>query len=131
MTATTLATGLRGKVETIVTEADLACALGSGDVAVLGTPRMIALAEAATVAALAGALEAGRTSVGTHVDVRHLAATPPGESVTALAELVAIDGRTLRFAVEVRDGHGIVADGTVERVVVDRQRFEDRARSPR
>ena len=67
-----LAPGLNGQVETIVGEGDLARALGSGDVPVLGTPRMIALAEAATVAALAGTLEQGRTSVGTRVDMRQI-----------------------------------------------------------
>lgn len=126
-----LAPGLVGEVEAIVTGADLASALGSGDVAVLGTPRMIALAEAATVAALAGALEQGRTSVGTRVDMRHLAATPAGRAVRAHATLIGVAGKALTFAVEVHDACGLVADGTVERVIVDRARFQERALLPR
>ena len=70
--------GLEGSVGMTVGPADLASALGSGDVAVLGTPRLVALAEAATVAALAGVLDPGRTSVGTRVDLRHLAPTVEG-----------------------------------------------------
>ena len=126
-----LAPGLVGEIETVVTAADLASALGSGDVAVLGTPRMIALAEAATVAALAGALDEGRTSVGTRVDMRHLAATPEGRAVRARAELVSVEGKALAFAVEVHDACGLVADGRVERVIVDRARFQERAAQAR
>lgn len=131
MSARELAVGLTGEVQTTVTAQDLACALGSGDVTVLGTPRMIALAEAATVAALAGALDDGRTSVGTRVDIRHLAATPEGRSVRAQATLVRVEGKALAFTVEVHDDCGLVADGTVERVIVDRARFQERAAQPR
>ena len=126
-----LAPGLKGEIETVVTEADLACALGSGDVTVLGTPRMIALAEAATVAAIAGALAPGQTSVGTHVDVRHLAARPQGRAIRAKAELVEVNGKSLLFRIEVHDDFGLVADGHVARVVVDRAKFTDRANQPR
>lgn len=124
---TELAPGLTGKVETTVTQADLALTLGSGDVTVLGTPRMIALAEAATVDAIAAALEEGKTSVGTRVDVRHLAATPEGREVRAEAELVSADGNALTFAVTVHDAKGKVAEGTVERFIVDRAKFIARA----
>lgn len=123
--------GLKGEIETVVTEADLAVALGSGDVAVLGTPRAVALAEAATVRAIAGALAPGKTSVGTRVDLRHLAATLPGCSVRAVAELAAVNGKALTFKVEVFDDCGLVAEGTVERFVVDRERFIERAGQPR
>lgn len=126
-----LASGLEGLVKTTVTEHDLAIALGSGDLAVLGTPRMIALAEAATVAAIAGALAPGQTSVGTRIDIRHLAATPQGREVAATAELVEIDGRKLAFRIEVRDDQGLIGEGRVERAVVDRTRFEERAGQPR
>jgi len=122
-----LAAGLKGEVETVVGEADLASALGSGDVPVLGTPRMIALAEAASVAAIADALEPGRTSVGTRIDMRHLAPTPLGRKVTATAELVAIDGKALTFRAEVHDESGLVADGSIGRVIVSRERFIARA----
>ncbi len=126
-----LTPGLKAEIETSVTEADLALALGSGDVTVLGTPRMIALAEAATVAAIASAHAPGQTSVGTHVNIRHLAASPQGRAIRALAELVEVSGKSLTFRIEVHDNFGLVADGTVARVVVDRAKFIDRANQPR
>lgn len=119
-----LAPGLDAVVEHTVTAADTAAELGSGDVPVLGTPRLLALAEAATVAALAGHLAAGQTSVGTRVQLDHLAATPVGGRVRVRAELAAVDGRTLRFAVTATDASGaVVGRGTVTRVAVDRERF--------
>ena len=131
MSGNELAPGLKAEIETTVTAQDLALALGSGDVTVLGTPRMIALAEAATVRAVAGALEPGQTSVGTRVDVRHLAATPLGGHVRAVAELAEAKGKALTFRVEVFDDYGLVAEGTVERFLVDRARFIERAQQPR
>src|SRR6202050_4833476 len=88
---------------------DTAAALGSGDVPVLGTPRLLALAEAATVRGLDGALAPGQTSVGTRVRVEHTAASPVGMRVTLTAELTAVDGRRLAFAVEAVDGAGTMA----------------------
>ena len=126
-----LAPGLLGEIITTVTEPDLACTLGSGDVTVLGTPRMIALAEAATVAAIAPALSSGKTSVGTSVHVRHLAASPLGRTITARARLTEVNGKALTFHVEVFDDFGLVGDGSVERVVVDFARFVERANQPR
>ena len=131
MNHSTLPPGLTGLAETTVTEQDLACALGSGDVTVLGTPRVIALAEAATVKAIASALAPGQTSVGTRVDVRHMAASPLGRKIRAMAELVEVSGKALLFRIEVQDDFGLVADGTVERFVVDRTSFMDRASQPR
>jgi fluoroacetyl-CoA thioesterase len=114
-------------VEHVVGEGDTAVALGSGDVPVLGTPRLVALAEAATVAALRGRLDEGRTSVGTRVELDHLAASPVGATVRVRAELTGSDGRTLRFAVTAHDGAGtLVGRGTVTRAVVDRARFVGR-----
>ncbi|HEY3262120.1 MAG TPA: hotdog domain-containing protein [Pseudonocardiaceae bacterium] len=119
--------GLHAAVEHTVTDADTAVALGSGDVPVLGTPRLLALAEAATVAALAGHLADGQTSVGTRVELDHLAATPVGAVVRVRAELAAVDGRSLRFAVTATDGSGaVIGRGTVSRTVVDRNRFLSR-----
>ena len=110
-----------------VTDADTARALGSGDVEVLATPRLLAWCEAATVAALAGQLSAERTSVGSRVRLEHLAATPVGGSVVVTAELEHQDGRLVRFAVSAVDGAGrLIATGEVTRVIVDRQRFADR-----
>ena len=103
---------------------DTAAALGSGDVPVLGTPRLLALAEAATVQALDGALLPGQTSVGTSVRLEHTAASPVGMRVTVTAQLTGVDGRRLTFAIEAVDvGGTVVGLGTVERVVVDRAKF--------
>jgi fluoroacetyl-CoA thioesterase len=115
--------GLTARVELTVTDADTAQTLGSGDVPVLGTPRVLALAEAATVAALAARLDPGQTTVGTHVELDHVAATAVGRQVTVLAILAKVDGRRLLFDIVVRDGDELVAEGRVERVMVDRQRF--------
>ncbi|WP_026128615.1 thioesterase family protein [Nocardiopsis halophila] len=126
--------GARGRVETTVATGDTAASLGSGDVPVLGTPRVLALAEEATVAALENGLEAGRTTVGTRIALRHTAPTPTGARVRAEAELTEVDGKRLVFEVKVvqldrnpagsdgADGR-TVATGTIERVTVDRERF--------
>jgi predicted thioesterase len=109
-----------------VTDGDTAAALGSGDVPVLATPRLLAWLEAATCAAAAasGATGAERTSVGTRVSVEHLRATPVGGRVEVGAELAHGDGRLLRFAVTAADAAGrLVATGEITRVVVDRARF--------
>ncbi|OWV04024.1 thioesterase [Micromonospora wenchangensis] len=119
--------GLTARVELTVTEADTAAAVGSGDVPVLATPRVLALAEAATVAATAPGMPAGSTTVGVRVELAHLAATPVGRTVVAHARLVEADGRRLLFTVTVTDGDTTVASGRVERALVDRQRFVARA----
>ncbi|MFF4812563.1 thioesterase family protein [Micromonospora chersina] len=122
-----LAPGLTARAELTVTDTDTAQAVGSGDVPVLGTPRVLALAEAATVAATATRLPSGSTTVGTRVELEHRAATPVGRTVAARAELVKVDGRRLTFEVIVTDGNEVVATGRVERALVDRQRFVERA----
>ncbi|TYB34392.1 thioesterase [Micromonospora sp. AP08] len=122
-----LAPGLTARVELTVTDTDTAQAVGSGDVPVLGTPRVLALAEAATVAATATRLPSGSTTVGTRAELEHRAATPVGRTVAARAELVKVDGRRLTFEVIVTDGNEVVATGRVERALVDRQRFVERA----
>ncbi|GLW65894.1 hypothetical protein Arub01_41380 [Actinomadura rubrobrunea] len=121
-----LGPGLRADIEVTVGRDDTAERVGSGDVPVLATPRLLALAEAATVRAVAGRLGEGRTSVGTRVELNHRAASPVGARVTVTAELTAVDGRRLSFAVSATDDRGtVVGDGIVERVVVDRARFLD------
>ncbi|MEV5768229.1 hotdog domain-containing protein [Micromonospora sp. NPDC052213] len=122
-----LTPGLTARVELTVADTDTAQAVGSGDVPVLGTPRVLALAEAATVAATAPRMPSGSTTVGTRVELDHRAATPVGRTVVAQARLAAVDGRRLHFEVSVRDGDETVAEGRVERVLVDRQRFVERA----
>jgi predicted thioesterase len=116
-----------------VTEADTAAAVGSGDLAVLGTPRLLAWCEAATCAAIADSLEESQTSVGTRVSLEHLAASPVGERVEVQAGVAYVDGRLVRFSVaatHVSDGK-VVGTGEVTRVVVDRERFLARVSGPR
>lgn len=113
----------------VVGDDDTAAALGSGDLPVLATPRLLAWLEEATCAALD--LEPGRTSVGTRVEVEHVAASAIGETVTSTADVTYEDGRLLRFRVAAHDAHGtIVAHGEVRRVVVDRERFLSRLPTP-
>src|SRR3954471_22953885 len=109
------APGLSARVELTVTDADTAQSLGSGDVPVLATPRVLALAEAATVAATAPQMPGGLTTVGTRAEIEHRAPTPVGRTVAATATLTKVDGRKLIFDVVVRDGDTTVADVRVER----------------
>jgi predicted thioesterase len=93
---------------------------------VLATPVMINLIEAAALDAVERLLPAGRQSLGTVLNVRHVAATPVGMRVTATAEVTAVDGRTIRFRVEARDERELIGDGTHERVVVNVAKFDER-----
>jgi len=115
--------GLQASFAHTVAEADTAAALGSGLVPVLATPRVLALVERATVAALDGTLEAGATTVGARVELEHLLASPVGATVQVSARLERVDGRRLEFAVQVRDGGRVAAAGRITRVLVDRERF--------
>jgi predicted thioesterase len=115
--------GLRGQVAARVTADQTAAALGSGDVPAFGTPALVALVEAAAVNALAGRLAPEETTVGIWLEVAHLAATPVGAEVRAEAELVAIEGRTLLFAVVAHDAAGKIGEGRHRRVMVSRDRF--------
>ena len=114
-------------VSATVTDSDTARALGSGDVNVLATPRALALAEAATVRAAAASLAPGQTTVGTHVELDHLAPSPVGATVRADAELVYRSGRRLTFDVRLTQDGREVATGRVVRAVVDRDRFTAQA----
>lgn len=105
-----------------------AAALGSGDVQVLATPMVAALAERAAVAALAGRLPPGWTSVGIELDLRHTAPTPPGAEVVAVAVVESVEGRRVAFSFEVSDPAGGVASGSHLRVVLDRDGFLTGAR---
>jgi fluoroacetyl-CoA thioesterase len=115
--------GLRGETTLLVAEEDTARHLGSGGVRVLATPQMILMMERAGVAAVDALLPAGYVTVGAHLDVRHLAPTPVGFEVRAVAELVAVEGRRLTFRVTVHDGAEVVGEGYHERYVVDLERF--------
>ncbi|MHB1924090.1 MAG: thioesterase family protein [Acidimicrobiales bacterium] len=120
--------GLVGKALMTVGEADTALALRSGEVPVLGTPRLVALCEEAACAAVAGRLEGGHTTVGSGVQFHHLAPTPVGEEVTAEATLEKVEGRRLSFTVSANDGAGLVGAGRMTRVVVETEPFLKRAR---
>jgi fluoroacetyl-CoA thioesterase len=114
-----------------VTDDDTAIAVGSGSLPVLGTPRLLAWCEAATCAAIEPALDAGATSVGTRVELEHLAASAVGQDVEVTASSTYVDGRLHRFTVAARnltDGAAakVVATGEVTRVVVDAERFMSR-----
>ena len=112
--------------------ADTAAALGSGDVEVLATPRLLAWCEAATLSAVAASgIGQDRTSVGTRVQLDHLAATGVGGRIEVTATITASDGRRCQFDVSAVDAHGrLVASGSITRVVVDRQRFAERLPPP-
>ncbi len=124
-----LAPGLTASVTLVVDDADTALAFRSGDVPVLATPRVIALAEQASVEAIGTELPAGATTVGYQVQLAHLTPTPVGGTVVAEATLEQVEGRRLTFRVSVNDARGLVAAGRITRVVVERARFLDRAQS--
>jgi len=115
--------GMRSDASLVVDEARTAEAFGAGGVAVFGTPAMIGLMENAAWLLVQPELAEGETTVGTVVNIRHLAATPMGERVIATAELVEIDGRRLVFRVTAQDEHQLIGDGTHERARVQLGRF--------
>ncbi len=121
-----LTPGLTGHAEMVVGTNDTAPRVGSGRGHVLATPVMITLMEEAALAAVEDQLPEGRQSLGTHLDVSHVAATPIGMQVIARAELIAIDGRRLTFQVEARDEAELIGEGTHQRVVVSAQSFAER-----
>ena len=115
--------GLRGSASLTVTDADTAIAMGSGDVPVLATPRLLALLEEATVEALAGYLEPGNTSVGMRVQIDHLAPTRTGRHISAEALLELVDGRRLTFSAKATCGDREIASASITRVVVESEPF--------
>lgn len=120
--------GLTGRAELVVGTNDTAPRVGSGRVPVLATPVMIGVMEAAALDAVEHLLAAGKQSLGTHLDVSHVAATPVGMRLTATAELAAVEGRQLTFKVRAEDEVELVSEGTHTRVVVDVARFDARLR---
>jgi len=115
--------GLSARIEREVTGLDTASALGSGDIDVLSSPRLLAWAEAACLAALGDSLDEGETTVGTRIDVDHVRPTPVGGLVTITAKLERVEGRRLTFVIEATDRRGTIGGGRVVRVLVDRDRF--------
>ena len=118
-----ISVGARGCAETTVTEQNTALAMGSGLLPVFATPAMAALLEAAAVNACQAGLEEGQGTVGTHLDISHDAATPVGMTVRAEAEVTAVDGRAITFAVRAFDEAGQIGGGTHQRFVIDNERF--------
>ena len=121
-------TGLTGSATLDVTDADTAIALLSGDVPTLGTPRLVALCEEATLRALDGNVADGQCTVGVRVQIEHISPTAVGHRVVADAYLEKIEGRRLVFSVSAKDERGLVAAGKVTRVVVDIERFMEKTR---
>ncbi len=120
--------GLSATVEFVVTEADTAIAMRSGSVPVLATPRLVARCEEASIAAIEGRLGPNETTVGAKVRIEHLAPTAVGHTVQAEATVEKVKGRRITFTVSARDERGLVVVGRVTRVVVDVERFLDKAR---
>ena len=121
-----IVTGLSGTAHMIVGTNDTAPRVGSGKIAVLATPVMINLIEEAALNAIEGALGEGQQSLGTHLDVSHIAATPTGMEVVATASVTAVDGRRVEFSVKVEDEIELVGEGTHTRVVVTAEKFQSR-----
>lgn len=119
---------LRASAELTVKDADTSIVWRSGEVPVLSTPRLLALCEEASMAALDGRLEPGQTSVGNRVELTHLAPVAVGSTVKAVATLERAEGRRYVFSVSVTDSCGLVAAGRVSRVVVEMARFVEKAR---
>ena len=118
--------GAIGTSSIVVGDEHTAPFVGSGRVPVLATPVMINLIEAAALDACEHLLPAGHQSLGTHLDVTHIAATPDGFKVTATAEVIAVDGRNIHFKVSARDERDLIGEGKHERVVVNVERFDKR-----
>lgn len=120
-----ITTGLTGTASLTVGNADTATAMGSGDVPVLATPRVVALVEEAACVAVAGRLAAGQTSVGVRIELDHRKATRVGAAVTATATVAGVDGRKLDFEATVTEDGTEVARARHRRVTASRKGFED------
>jgi predicted thioesterase len=118
-----VALGATGTASLVVGEEHTASSVGSGKIHVMATPVMINLIEAAALVACEHLLPEGHQSLGTHLDVTHVAATPVGMRATATAEVVAVEGRIIRFKVKAEDERDLIGEGTHERVVVNAERY--------
>lgn len=126
-----LTVGIKGTLERTVTEEVTAKAMGSGELPVFATPAVVALAEECAWKSVAGGLEEGQGTVGTRMELSHLAATPLGMTVRCETELVEIDRRKLVFAIAAYDGVDKVAEGRHERFIVDNAKFLSKAEGKR
>ena len=123
--------GLASEATVIVDQRLLATTVGSGGMAVYATPALVVLMETAAVDALAPVLPEGQSSVGIGLDIKHLAATPPGHQVRARAEVSAVDGQKVTFQVQAWDERELIGAGTHTRFVIDVERFMQRVDSKR
>jgi fluoroacetyl-CoA thioesterase len=121
-----LKSGLTGTAEIVVGTRDTAPHVGSGKIGVLATPIMVNLMEAAALAAVERYMPPGHQTVGTHLDVKHFAATPVGLRVRAHAELVKVEGRTLTFTIRAVDEREAIGEGVHERLIINVERFDQR-----
>ena len=119
--------GMKGEVSTFVEREDTAAEVGSGDLLVYATPCMTALMEGAACEAIADALKEGQTTVGTELNIRHTSATPVGLEVRAEAEVTGVDGKVITFSLKAFDEAGEIGSGTHKRVLVNSQKFLDKA----
>lgn len=120
--------GMSAKIQRVVTEEDTAVRFGSGEVQVFATPMMIALMEKAALSAVDPNLPVGYATVGTTVDIAHMAATPVGMDVTAVAELVEINGKKLKFRIEAFDEKEKIGEGWHGRYIIQTQKFLESTR---
>ena len=121
--------GMKGQAATLAEREDTALEVGSGSLLVYATPCMVALMEGAACEAVAPALSEGRTTVGISLDIAHLSATPVGLEVRAEAEVTAVEGKVITFAVTAYDEAGPIGEGTHKRCIVSTQKFLDKAYS--
>lgn len=118
-----LQAGMKGQATVAVTMENTAAAVGSGLLPVFATPSMIALMEQAACETVAPAMADGQGTVGTLLNVKHLAASPVGDTIRAEAELVQVDGRRLVFKVAAYDGTGLIGEGDHERFIIQNEKF--------
>ncbi len=126
-----LTLGLTGESAATVTPQNTAQAMGSGDLPVYATPSMIALMEHAAAGSVKACLAAGQTTVGTLMNVKHIAASPVGVGITAHSELIEIDRKRLVFTVKAFDCSGLIGEGTHERFIINSEPFIEKANAKR
>ena len=119
--------GMKGAVSTLAEREDTAKEVGSGDLLVYATPCMVALMEGAACEAIAEALGENQTTVGTALNIEHISATPVGLEVRAEAEVTAVEGKVITFQVKAFDEAGEIGRGTHQRILVNSQKFLERA----
>ena len=119
--------GMKGEVGTLVEREDTAKEVGSGSLLVYATPCMVALMEGAACEAIQDALSDIQTTVGTELNIQHISATPVGLEVRAEAEVIAVEGKVITFQVKAFDEAGEIGNGTHKRVIVNSQKFLEKA----